>query len=156
MNFYNHLYLRLYKVNSYHHLYSYLYDMDFYCYLYSHHYVVDFYSHPYWYLYEVFYTNISTDSYVETFLRRLYEYIPTVTPIPLKPEMFLQYIRRSVIIQEQVKPESPESWIPSLSSLQHYVKWFDKFVTYYMFDHNFIVDTCGDISWPRKGKEERN
>ena len=56
--------------------------------------------------------------------------------------MFLQYIRRSVIIPEQVKPESPESWIPSRSSLQPYVQWFDKFVTYYMFDHNFIVDTC--------------
>ena len=45
----------------------------------------------------------------KTFLRRLYEYIPTVTPIPSKPEMFLQYIREFVIIPEQVKPESPES-----------------------------------------------
>ena len=51
------------------------------------------------------------------FLRRLYEDIPTVTPIPSKPEMFLQYIRGFVIIPEQVKPESPESWIPSHSSL---------------------------------------
>ena len=77
----------------------------------------------------------------KTFLRRLYEYIPTVTPIPLKPEMFLQYIQRIVIIPEQVKPESPESLIPSRSSLQPYVQWFNKFVTYYMFDHNFFVDT---------------
>ena len=56
--------------------------------------------------------------------------------------MFLQYIRRTVIIPEQVKPESPESWIPSRLSLQFYVQWFDKFVTYYMFNHNYIVDTC--------------
>ena len=78
----------------------------------------------------------------KTFLRRLYEYTPMVTPIPLKPEMFFQCIRRSVIIPEYVKPESPESWIPSRSSLQPYAQWFDKFVTYYMFDHDFIVDTC--------------
>ena len=56
--------------------------------------------------------------------------------------MFLQYVWRIVIIPQQVKPESPESWIPSRLSLQPYVQWFDKFVTYYMFDHNLIVDTC--------------
>ena len=55
--------------------------------------------------------------------------------------MLLQYIRGFVIIPEQVKPESPESWIPSRSSLQPYVQWFDKFITYYMFDHNYIIDT---------------
>ena len=55
--------------------------------------------------------------------------------------MFLQYIRGFVIIPEQVKPESPESWIPSRSSLQPYVKYFYKFVTYYMFDHNYNIDT---------------
>ena len=58
----------------------------------------------------------------KTLLRRLYEDIRTVTHIPSKPEMFLQYIRRFVIIPEQVKPESPESWIPSCSSLQSYVQ----------------------------------
>ena len=47
-----------------------------------------------------------------------------------------------MIIPEQVKPEPPESWIPSRLSLQPYVQSFDKFVTYYMFDHNYIVDTC--------------
>ena len=58
----------------------------------------------------------------KTFLRRLYEDIPSVTPIPLKPEMFLQYIRRSVIILVEVKPESPESWIPSrLSYINYYL-----------------------------------
>ena len=47
-----------------------------------------------------------------------------------------------MINPEQVKPESPESWIPSHSSLQPYVKYFYKFVTYYMFDHNYNIDTC--------------
>ena len=47
-----------------------------------------------------------------------------------------------MVIPEQVRPESPESWIPARSSLQPYVQWFGKFVTYYMFDHNYIVDTC--------------
>ena len=74
-------------------------------------------------------------------LRCLYEDIPTVTPIPSKPEMILQYIRGFVITTEQVKPESPESWIPSRSSLQPYVQCFNKFVTYYMFDHNYNIDT---------------
>ena len=43
---------------------------------------------------------------------------------------------------EQVKPEPSESLIPSHSSLQPYVKYFYKFVTYYMFDHNYNIDTC--------------
>ena len=76
------------------------------------------------------------------FLRRLYEGIPTVTPIPSKPGIFLQYIRGFIITSEYVKPESPESWIPSHSSLQPYMKYFYKFVTYYMFDHNYNIDTC--------------
>ena len=76
------------------------------------------------------------------FLRHLYEDIPTVTPIPSKPEMFLQYIRGFMITPEQVKPKSPESWIPSHSSLQPYVKYFYKFVKYYMFDHNYNTNTC--------------
>ena len=46
-----------------------------------------------------------------------------------------------MITPEQVKPESPESWIPSYSSLQPYVKCFYKFVTYYMFGHNYNIDT---------------
>ena len=75
------------------------------------------------------------------FLRRLYKDIPTVTPIPSKPEMFLQYIQGFMIIPEQVKPESPELWMPSRSSIQPYVKWFYKFVTYDMFDHNYNIDT---------------
>ena len=83
----------------------------------------------------------SLTSLWKIFLRRLYEDIPTVTPIPSKPEMFLQYIRGFVIIPEQVKPESPESWIPSRSSLQPYVKCFNKFVAYHMFDHNYNIDT---------------
>ena len=75
------------------------------------------------------------------FLRRLYEDIPTVTPIPSKPEICSQYIWGFVIISGQVKPESPESWIPSRSSLQSYVQCFNKFFTYYMFSHNYNIDT---------------
>ena len=56
--------------------------------------------------------------------------------------MFSQYIQGFIITPEQVKPESPESWIPSHSSLQPYVKYFYKFVTYYKFDHNYNIDTC--------------
>ena len=47
-----------------------------------------------------------------------------------------------MIIPEQVTPESSESWIPSRSSIQPYVQWFDKFVAYYMFYHNYTIDTC--------------
>ena len=61
--------------------------------------------------------------------------------MPSKHEMFSQYIRGFIITPEQVKPESPESWIPSRSLLQPYVKYFNKFVTYYMFDHNYNIDT---------------
>ena len=86
------------------------------------------------------------------FLRHLYEDISTVTPIPSKPEMFvqgihskpeilLQNIRGFVIVPKQVKPEAPKSWLPSHSSLQPYVKSFYKFVTYYMIDHNYNIDT---------------
>ena len=75
-------------------------------------------------------------------LRRLYKDIPTVTPIPSKPGMFLQYIRGFMTTLEQVKPEPPESLIPSHSSLQPYEKYFYKFVTYYMFDHKYSIDTC--------------
>ena len=46
------------------------------------------------------------------FLRRLYEDILTVTPIPSKPEIFLQNIREFMITPKQVKPEAPKSWIP--------------------------------------------
>ena len=42
-------------------------------------------------------------------LLRLYEDIPTITPIPSKPEIVLQYTWGFVIIPEQVKPDSPES-----------------------------------------------
>ena len=46
-----------------------------------------------------------------------------------------------MITPEQVKPETPKSWIPSHPSLQPYVKYFYKFVTYYMIDHNYNIDT---------------
>ena len=46
-----------------------------------------------------------------------------------------------MIIPEQVKPKPPESWMSSRSSIQPYVKCFCKFVTYYMSDHNYDIDT---------------
>ena len=67
------------------------------------------------------------------FLRRLYEDIHTVMGIPSKPEIFVQGI--------QVKPETPKSWIPLCSSLHSYLKLFYKFITYYMFNNNYNIDT---------------
>ena len=46
-----------------------------------------------------------------------------------------------MIIPKQVKPEAPKSWIPSHSSVQPYMKYFCKFVTHYMIDHNYNIDT---------------
>ena len=51
------------------------------------------------------------------FLHRLYKDISTVTPI-------------------QVKPETTKSWVPLHSSLQPYMKYFYKLITYYMIDYN--------------------
>ena len=48
---------------------------------------------------------------------------------------------RKFIHKGLLSSESPESWIPSHSSLQPYVKYFCKFVTYYMFDHNYNINT---------------
>ena len=55
--------------------------------------------------------------------------------------MVLQYIRGFVTTPKQVKPQSPESWIPSYSSLQPYVNYFYKFVTYYIFDNKYDINT---------------
>ena len=46
-----------------------------------------------------------------------------------------------MIAPKQVKLEAPKSWIPSHSSLQPYAKSFYKFVTYYIIDHNYNIDT---------------
>ena len=64
-----------------------------------------------------------------------------VTPIPSKSEMLLQYIWGFMIIPKQVKPEIPKLWIPSHPSPQPYLEYFYKFVTYYMIDHNYNIDT---------------
>ena len=53
--------------------------------------------------------------------------------IPSKPEMFVQRI--------QVKPETPKSWIPLCSSLHSYSELFYKFITYYMFNNSYNIDT---------------
>ena len=86
------------------------------------------------------------------FLRRPYKDISTVTPIPSKPEMFvqgihskpeilLQYIWGSMIVSKQVKPEARKSWLPSRSSIQPYTKSFYKFITHYMNIHIYNIDT---------------
>ena len=67
------------------------------------------------------------------YLRRLYEDILTVTAIPPNPEMLVQGI--------QVKSKTPKTWLPLCSSLHSYSKLFYKFVTYYMIDHNYNIDT---------------
>ena len=46
-----------------------------------------------------------------------------------------------MIVPKQVKPEEPKSWLPSRSLLQPYAKSFYKFVTYYMIDHNYNINT---------------
>ena len=50
-----------------------------------------------------------------------------------KPEMLLQGI--------QGKPETPKMWLPLCSSLHLYSKLFYKFVSYYMINHTYNVDT---------------
>ena len=53
MEFYDHLYLHLYKVNSYDRLYLYLWGMEFYSHIYSYLYKLKFYDHLHLYLYKV-------------------------------------------------------------------------------------------------------
>ena len=46
-----------------------------------------------------------------------------------------------MIAPKQVKSWAPKSWIPLHSSLQPYAKSFYKFVTYYIIEHNYNIDT---------------
>ena len=62
-----------------------------------------------------------------------------VTPIPSKPEMLVQYVQEFMITPKQVKPEIPKSWIPSYQSLQTYLEYIYKFITYYKIDHNYNI-----------------
>ena len=41
----------------------------------------------------------------------------------------------------QVKPEMPKSWMSSCQSLQPYVEYFYKFITYFMIGHNNNIYT---------------
>ena len=41
----------------------------------------------------------------------------------------------------QVEPETPKTWLRLCSTLHLYLKLFYKFVTYYMIDHNYNIDT---------------
>ena len=75
------------------------------------------------------------------FLQHLYKDIPTITPIPSKPETLLQRIRGSMTTPIQVKPEMPKSWMSLCQSLQLYVGYFYKFITYFMIDHKYNIYT---------------
>ena len=58
-----------------------------------------------------------------------------------KSEKLLQNIWGVMIVPKQLKPEVSKSWLPSRSLLQLYVKSFYKFVTCYMIDYNYNMDT---------------
>ena len=79
------------------------------------------------------------------FLRHLYKGIYTITPIQVKPEpskslrCLYKYI--STVAHTQVKSETTILWVPSHSSLQPYVKYFYKLITYYMIDYNHSINT---------------
>ena len=86
------------------------------------------------------------------FLQCLYEYIPILTPVPSKLEMFpqgidskpailSQNIWRFMIVPKQVKDEASKSWLSLCSSLQPYAKSFHKFVKYYTIDYDYNIDT---------------
>ena len=80
-------------------------------------------------------------------LQRLYKDISTVTPIPSKPEIFvqgihpkpeilLQNIREFTILSKQVNLEASKSWLPLHASLQSCVQLFYEYIGYYVIDRN--------------------
>ena len=78
------------------------------------------------------------------FLRPLYEDISTTIHIQVKPEIYFYnhvYEDISTIIPIHRKPETTRSWIQSHSSLQPYMKYFYKLITYYMIDYNHSNNT---------------
>ena len=73
------------------------------------------------------------------FLRSLYEDIFTIIRIQVKPETHSYnhlYKDISTVTPIHIKPERTRSWLPSHSSLQPYMKYFHKLITYYMIDYN--------------------
>ena len=82
--------------------------------------------------------------------------------MPSKPEILLQNIRGFVIVPEQVNPKALKLWLSSCSLLQPYAKSFYIFVTYYMIDHSYNIDSWNIIkqvagyimSLKRKQKEK--
>ena len=64
-----------------------------------------------------------------------------ITRIHLKPEILLQIILGFMSVPKQVKPKTPKTWLPSHSSLQSCATSFYKFVTYYMFNNNYNINT---------------
>ena len=47
----------------------------------------------------------------------------------------------STVAPIQVKPETTKSWVPLHSSLQPYMKYFYKLITYYMIDYNHSINS---------------
>ena len=78
------------------------------------------------------------------FLQRLYKDISTIIHTQVKPETHsYNYLYKdiSTITPIHIKPEITRSWIPSHSSLQPYMKYFHKLITYYMTDYNHSINT---------------
>ena len=87
------------------------------------------------------------------FLRHIYKDIPTVTSISLKselflqdihskPEILLQSIREFMMLSKQAKSEASKSWSPLYTLQQSYVKFFYKYIGYYVIDQNINNNTC--------------
>ena len=93
--------------------------------------------------YTIIITRISMEYIPTTSLWR----IPTVTPIPSKPEMFVQgiYSKPEILLQniwkfkilsKEVKPESSKLWLLLHASLQSYTKLFYQYIGYYVVNKN--------------------
>ena len=72
------------------------------------------------------------------FLRCLYKDVSTIIHIHvnLKPLPTIISTKISLLSHIRMKPEIFKSWIPSHSSIQPYMKYFYKFIAYYMIDYN--------------------
>ena len=70
------------------------------------------------------------------YLRLLYKDIPTVIPIPPKPEVLLQSTREITILSNHIKSEASKLWLPLHASLKSCTKLFYKYIGYYVIDWN--------------------
>ena len=80
------------------------------------------------------------------FLQCLYRDISTIIRIQVQPEIHSYrdshlYEDISTVTPTHMKPDISKSWISSRSSLQPYMKYFHKLITYYMIDYNHSNNT---------------